>query len=258
MAFYSGIAPYYDLIFPYDPVQVLFLEDVICPDLEWAGGIRDGRSRIAENSFLDIGCGTGTTLSAFTNRFKRLVGIDLNESLLERAAEKIDPCQNCTVQLLAGDMRELVHLLPEEKFSMITCLGNTLVHLTEPGSLAAFLKVVNTILEPDGVFVFQIMNYDRILNEGICDMKPIIRDKISFECYYSTPNSDGLVSVDTLLADSEIELEIKTSISLFPVQKMKIQEILHVAGFPHCSFYGDFTGSPWSAESSLCIGVCER
>lgn len=258
MALYTGIAPYYDLLFHYDPVQISFLEHVINPSFEWAAGIRDGQSCIPENSFLDIGCGTGTTISAFTERFELLVGIDSNTQLLDCAVQKVNRPQKGAVKFLNADMREIGDLFSEEKFNLVSCLGNTLIHLTEPGSITSFIKQVYQILDQKGVFIFQTMNYDRILDEGIRELPIITRETVRFEQYYSMPQVDGLISFDTLLVDSQNEIEINNSTLLYPVRKTKLQEILHIAGFSQCSFYGDFTGSPWSPESSLCIGVCER
>lgn len=258
MDFYSGLAPYYDLIFPYDPVQESFLTHVLNPSSEWAGGIRDGKSPVQPNSFLDIGCATGTVLSMFTERFKRLVGIDLNERLLQLAAEKMYPGESGKVELLNGDMTALESLFPEDEFSFITCLGNTLVHLTDPGSVTGFLTQVGNILETEGVFVFQILNYDRILAREIRGLPVILHDDVSFERYYSLPGPDGLISFDTILEDGEKELELQSSTLLNPLKKDKLLEMLHGSGFSHVSFYGDFTGSPWSPESFLTIGVCER
>ena len=73
------------------------------------------------------------------------------------------------MELLKESIRDLDTVFRDDEFSCITCLGNTLPHLVGPGAIQETLASVARHLERDGVFVFQTINYDRILDQGFVD-----------------------------------------------------------------------------------------
>lgn len=256
MSFYTSIAPYYDLLFPFDDTQVRFLETVIDPSVARCAGVRPGAAPLPRHGYLDLGCGTGTFLSAFSDRFKRLVGIDNDPGILALAAEKLLPGEGKKVELLDESLLALETILHEDEFSLITCLGNTLPHLTAPGEIAEAFRLVRNHLGSGGAFVFQTINYDRILEKALRGLPTISRGEITFERFYSLPGNDGLIDFDTILSDPEKEIEIRNSAKLFPLKKKQAEDWLSAAGFTSIVFYGDYTGAPWTNESYLCVGVC--
>lgn len=255
MGFYTSIAPYYDLVFPFDEKTFSFLESVIdvrgdrCPE------VRKGCDPVSRHSYLDIGCGTGSMLSAFSDRFKHVVGIDLDPGLLEIAAKKLLPGESGKVELLEESMEHLAHLFPEEEFSFITCLGNTLPHLTTSEAFVRFFKEVSDILESDGVFVFQTLNYDRILGEKTRSLPLLDRDTVTFERYYSLPGDDGLIQFETRLLDKKKDITIENTIPLRPLTQKMLKDALLGAGFSRMSLYSDFEGNEWKPDAFLTVGV---
>lgn len=256
MSFYSSIAAYYDLLFPFDQAQFRFLETVIDPACGECPGVRAGEEKLPGHAFLDIGCGTGTMLSALSDRFKKIVGVDGDEGLLALAAEKMLPGEGKKAEFLDESILELEEVLGEDEFDLITCLGNTLPHLTKPTEIHACLSSACNLLENGGVFVFQNINYDRILNNNLRGLPTIAKEDVTFERYYSEPRPDGTVTFDTILTDPEHDAEIRNSIPLFPITKSQMEQFLKGAGFGRWAFYGDWAGSPWTPESFMLIGVC--
>ena len=242
MSSYSGIAPYYDRIFPYDETEKDFLRAVF----------RSTRRR----SWLDVGCATGTLLSAFSAEFDLLFGLDLDDDLLEIADEKLSSNETENAELYEADMREIVRLFPGYSFSAVSCLGNTLPHLSGPDEIAAFFADVRALLESDGKFVFQVLNYDRILDHAVRDLPVIEGAGFRFERHYSAPGADGRIDFGLELADAEANIEIRETVPLYPVRKEVLAGLLSAAGFSACEFYGDFAGHAWSPESILLLGVC--
>lgn len=241
MSFYSSIAPYYDLLFPFDETTYRFVLSEV--------------ERTSGRSWLDAGCGIGTLLSALSDRFHSVVGLDTDPELLKLAAKKMLPGERKKVELLEESIADLDTVFPEDEFSLITCLGNTLPHLTEPAVLAAFFDSVKTHLESRGRFVFQTINYDRILAEGLRGLPTIERGEVTFERYYSLPNEKGLIEFSTVLTDPENSREIRNTVSLRPLSKKAMDDALAHAGLRSCAFYADFTGSPWREDSYLTVGV---
>lgn len=258
MEFYSAIAPYYDLLFPFDEGVAAFLSSAVDPSRAAVPGLRSSAEEVSRRAFLDVGCATGTLLSAFSDRFDKLVGIDLDPELLKLAAKKMLPGEGKKVELLEEDARALPQLFPEEEFGLVTCLGNTLPHLTGPGEVGRFLSSVRGILERDGIFVFQTINYDRVLDGGLRGLPTIERGEVSFERYYSALRDDGLIDFDTIFSDPENEIEEKHSFPLVPIRRKHIEECVAQAGFSWHRLFGGFDGSPLAGDSFLIVGVCER
>ncbi len=256
MSFYSSIAAYYDLLFPFDQAQFRFLETVIDPSCGECPGVRYGEERLPGHAYLDIGCGTGTMLSALSPEFKKVIGVDGDESLLALAAEKMLPGEGKKAEFLDEDMLELDEILGEDEFDLITCVGNTLAHLTKPTDIHRFLSSTRGLVQNGGVFVFQIINYDRILTRDIRGLPSITKEDVTFERYYSEPKSDGTIDFDTVLTDPQHDVEIRNTIPLFPITKGQMTEFLKAAGFGRWAFYGDWMGNPWTPESFMLIGAC--
>lgn len=243
MDMYTRIAEHYDLLFPLDEQVFSFLEQEMAA------------IEIPFDRYLDIGCATGALLSAFSGKFQHLYGLDLDPTLLSLAAKKLLPGEKHKTELLDASMTDLDTFFPEEEFSVITCMGNTLPHLDIP-EFGPFLESVSRHLEGGGVFIFQIINYDRILDNYLRALPTLERGEVTFNRYYSLPKENGRIDFDTILTDPEEDLEIENSVELTPIRKKQLEEHLDRAGFTRARFFGSFSGQSWTPESFLTIGVC--
>jgi SAM-dependent methyltransferase len=244
MSSYSGIAPYYDRIFPYDETEKAFL--------------RSAFQSTGRRSWLDVGCATGTLLADFSREFELLFGVDLDAELLEIADEKLSANETENVELYEADMREIVRLFPGYSFSVVSCLGNTLPHLSGCDEMATFFSDVRMLLETNGKFVFQIINYDRVLDHAVRELPVIEGSGFSFVRRYSAPAEDGRIDFQLELVDAEENIEIRETLRLYPVRKDKLAGLLATAGFSSCEFFGDYAGTVWNPESMLLLGVCSK
>lgn len=241
MSSYSGIAPYYDRIFPWDEGEISFLRSIF--------------HSTTRRSWLDVGCATGTLLSEFSREFEVLSGLDLDADLLEIADEKLSAKEIENVELYEADMREILRLFPGFEFSAVSCLGNTLPHLSG-SEIAEFFRDVRTLLEPDGKFVFQIINYDRVLDGNVRSLPTIEGDCFKFERHYSPLREDGRLDFEIALDNPEQGVEIRETMPLYPARKAEIERLLVSSGFSECAFYGDYAGNDWKPDSMLLLGVC--
>ncbi|WP_375238465.1 class I SAM-dependent methyltransferase [Aurantibacter sp.] len=98
-------------------------------------------------SILDIGCGTGHFLEICKNNNWEITGIEPNESARGIA--------NSLISNKVLDVNELKKL-PKSSFDVIT-LWHVLEHLP---NLQEQLKLINTLLKPNGLLVVAVPNYN--------------------------------------------------------------------------------------------------
>ncbi len=101
-------------------------------------------------SILDIGCGTGNHSIPLAQRGYQVTGVDLSESMLERARQKAGDGNPVFVQ---GDARKVnLHQTFDAVLMMFAVLG---YQLSNDDVLAA-LRTVRQHLKPGGLFVFDV------------------------------------------------------------------------------------------------------
>jgi SAM-dependent methyltransferase len=98
-------------------------------------------------SLLDVGCGTGEHLLAFSKLFAHVEGVDLSEAMVSVARDKVP-----AAQIHVGDMRdfELGHT-----FDAVICLNTGVAYLPTLAALRTALACMARHLSPGGVLVIE-------------------------------------------------------------------------------------------------------
>jgi len=240
MKFYQSIAPYYHHIFPFNPAHLkLVLNENPYPE---------------KGSLLDIGCGIGSLPAEISNHFEEVKAIDLDEQMIQRAKTEN---QKKNLEFFEMDMTEINHHFKANTFRSVICFGNTLVHLTQENQILVFFRQVKEVLKEDGKFLFQIINYDRILDENINFLPTIENEYIRFIRNYKYDFSSGLIHFETNLVVKSSSIEIVNSVPLFPLRKNKIDELIKAAGFTSVQYYGNFKKDEWSEKSIPLVGIAQ-
>ncbi|WP_406967679.1 MULTISPECIES: class I SAM-dependent DNA methyltransferase [unclassified Nocardiopsis] len=94
-------------------------------------------------SLLDVGCGTGAHLAAFTEWFDDVAGLDLSESMIAAARAK-----NLPATLHLGDMCDFSL---GRTFDVITCMFGSIGHPESVRALTDALRCFARHLEPGGI-----------------------------------------------------------------------------------------------------------
>lgn len=123
--FYTGIADYYDDIFPTGKAQLQFIS-------ETAGQ--------PPKDILDVACGSGGYSKGLSELGFRITAIDRDEKMVESLKEKNDPIDARVLNMLH------IEQLPG-KYDLIFCIGNSLVHLNDLGEMGAFLQACKNKLK---------------------------------------------------------------------------------------------------------------
>ncbi len=230
--FYNSIAPYYRYIFPLNVTQIAFCQSVQ-PDFN--------------SKVLDIGCAVGDFSLALAEKYQNVTAIDLDDEMICLAKEQALTVEN--IRFHKMDMLKIAEVFPHNGFNLITCFGNTVVHLSDTDAVAKLFRAVNTILTENGKFTFQIINYDRIFAKNLKGLSTIDNEKIKFERYYNyTPISEK-VEFSTVLTIKETNKKIENTISLLALRRNMISKLLEQAGFENVRFYGNFKGEEFTDES---------
>ncbi len=232
MAFYKSIAPFYDYIFPPSDAQADFIA-------RNAGGLVDKR-------ILEAGCGTGNLTLKLAGKGAFVEGIDLDEEMIGRAIEKTNSVQNISCRKL--DVLEIDREWSSDYFDAVVCLGNMLVHLPNEDFVQSFFEKARKVLRQNGILIVQIINYDRILDHNISGLPTIENDYIRFERYYD--KKDKHLDFRTVLTVKRTGEVIKNVVSLYPIRKQQIQELLVNAGFGNIRFYGNFNEGELTERST--------
>jgi len=233
MDFYESISAWYDFLFPVEPATVDFL----------AARARPG-SRV-----LDLACGTAGQALALAARGFQVIGVDLDAAMIREAGLKAG---DASVELRVMDMQEAGRRL-EPGFSLVYCIGNSLVHLQDEEQIGRVLFDARMLLEPEGTLVVQIIHYDRILSEGLSAL-PTLRDPergLEFERNYDYDGAGRVVEFRTVLSVREggRVRRIENRVPLRILRREALERLVRQAGFGRLSWFGGFDGRPLGADS---------
>ena len=164
MGFYQSIAEQYEQVFPLNIAQVHFVKESI--------------ENPGKSALLDVGCGTGSLSIELGKDFQKVIAIDLDGTMLKKAKAKAEVDDNLSfVKMSMLDIEK--HFAPNS-FDSVICFGNTIVHLKNSDQISNFFKQSKSVLKENGRFLFQIINYDRIIDQKIDGLPTIDNDKIQF------------------------------------------------------------------------------
>jgi SAM-dependent methyltransferase len=235
MGFYSDFAEHYEAIFPFREVVYEFLRRRI--------GTAGGR-------VLDIGCGTGHYCGRLAADGFAATGIDLDAKMIEVARARYPGATFCQL-----DMREIARL--PRTFDAAFCIGNTLAHLPAPDYPAVLGRLAG-LLRPGARWIFQVMNWDHILDRGGYTFKPRgLGAEVIFERTYRDLSEARVRFVTRLLSQGRQVFEGETW--LYPVRAEAYRRLHQAAGFAEIEHLGDFDGRPFTpAADSASLFVFEK
>ncbi|MCP5049767.1 MAG: class I SAM-dependent methyltransferase [bacterium] len=263
--FYSCLADYYHLLFPLNKVTVTFVRSFLTAP----------RSQI-----LDIGSATGQLVLALANPPDINTGepgtsVQTAEVDAVGTITAIEPDEKMAAYLkqmvaehgvedrltvLTAGMLDIDSLFKGNAFHMALCLGNTLVHLKDMDEVRRFMISLFKKIKPGGVFIFQIVNYTRILNRGITELPVIDKPQVSLTRHYKiNKTGSGILFVTRLtLKETETVEVIENELSLFPLQRHQVEPICREAGFDTVACYGNFNRQPWNPDSPALVMVLQK
>lgn len=239
--FYTSIAEYYGEIFPFNPAHLAFTQKEV--------------GSLERKAILEVGCATGELAFHLAENGAKVTAIDLNKALLARAKE-VRNHERVTYQW--ANMLHIARLFGRAKFDSVICFGNTLVHLMNPMQMRDFFSGVLTVLKPGGVFLLQILNYDKIFAEKPDSLPVIESEKIRFERYYQYEDGTREILFNTRLTIKKTSEVIENQTELLGIGSNDLTMLMDVAGLKNITLYGGFNGQPFSMESLPLVISCHK
>lgn len=225
--------------------------------------LRENLKHAPERSVLDLGCGTGEHCRFLVDEGFQVVGLDRSESMIGQAEEK--PLR-AELRFILGEIQELKQKV-KDTFGAAICLGNTLVHLVGEEDLKRSFAGLIRVLKDGGIFLFQILNYERIFEKNVrylpLNFRPGDEGEIVF-LRLMEHLGDGRVRFcpSTLKYDAEADppLQVVKSriVDLRGWKRADLLPLLEQAGFGIVGVHGDMEGSPFDPHNSHDLVVIAR
>lgn len=226
MDFYSDFAPQYERVFPLRP-----------PTLEFLSARLPKRGRV-----LDLGCGPGHYAGALTGRGLEMVGVDLEESMINAARERYPGAL-----FVESDLATTAAVV--DRADGAYCIGNVLPHIP-PARLGEFLQNLVGILPSGAVWIVQTVNFDRLLPLQAPHDFPDLDagGGFVFRRRYE-PGADGSMRFVTSLMRGET-VEFTGDSTLWPLTNSELTAAHAQVGFELVEQHGGFKGEGYDAETS--------
>lgn len=222
---YNDIADIYLEIFPLNQAFLDFL-----PDYIGSPG----------SAVLDLGCGPGDYVDYLSCLGYRSVGIDSSNVMIKRAQEKR---QGTFFNLSFGEINQL-----QGYFDCVYCVGNSLSYL-QPNDLGGFYQEVLRLLVPSGVFILQVVNWDKNRTSRSSDF-PVnpLSEGLTFHRRYEWVDDSQVIFHTETRKDGK--KQNSWSDSLYPKYHQAVMADLQSAGLRITAQLGDYKNSPFDPVSS--------
>lgn len=234
MSFYKILSKYYDEVFKLQQSTLQFIDEELNE----------------KDTVLDMACGTFSYGLELVKNGKEVLGIDLNECMINQAEEK---SKEYNVELFNEDIRNINVIFKDMRFKEIFCIGNSLVHLPFKSEIEDVIKKGYKILENGGVFIVGIINYDRILEKKIKELPEIINEDLGITFIREYKYIEGSEYIDfsenLTIKNNEDSETYNETIKLLPVLKDELIKIFKNIGFTKVEIFGDYKKSQWSKDS---------
>ncbi|MFW9800873.1 MAG: class I SAM-dependent DNA methyltransferase [Candidatus Thorarchaeota archaeon] len=221
-----------------------------------------GLSKTSDHHVLDMACGSGRHSVELAAQGMDVVGFDTSSVMIDFAT-KLAHERGVSVAFRIAEMATFRSVI-EERFDEVICLGNSLALLPSIEILESVVEAVYSALNPQGLLIFQVLNFQEILLSGFrfFPLKGGVTrsgEEVIFSRFYE--HGEGPLS--TLVASSFVRQgkEWVTNISTQTILQTNLEvvkTVLTKAGFEQTEFFSDYNESPFKAETSRNLVVRAR
>ncbi len=211
-------------------------------------------------SSLDVACSTGFHVVMLRRMGVDAVGIDASPKMIEKARANSIAC-GVNVEYILGDMAHLSKRF-SEGFDIVTCLGDTLPHVKAGDDVEQILTEIYKCMNPGGLFVLQLHNYDHIIKNRIRFMPPSGTRNGGDETLFFRVLDFRRKSIDYSVVKhrrhaNKWQLTVHST-EIFPHYKKELEDLLQSVGLKKFRCYRNFNFEDYDATGSDLIIVAEK
>lgn len=205
-------------------------------------------------SAADVGCGTGMdSISLALNKIK-VTAFDISPGMIEQAKKNADE-KDVAIEFHNYEAKKI----PEHffnNFDLIISFGNTIANIEGEDIIDSFERIYN-ILKKDGKFIFQILNYQKIINEQERIVNVTGDDKYIYVRFYDIFPDKLNFNILKFDKNNYRERYFSTT-ELVPLTEDEVSRLLHQIGFKNYEFYGNLNLKEFDENKSsdlVCIAI---
>lgn len=194
----------------------------------------------------DLGCGTGIDSIPLSSLGIKTDGFDISQKMIEEAAKNAE-----RFKAQASFYKSAIHEIPEQfygKYSLVCSLGNTLSNV-DPGTLLKSAQKIFNLLETNGTFLIQILNYDLITKNRERIVNITAGPNYHFVRFYDF-NPDHIQFNILKYSPQNTSTHEMISTKLYPHSQETMKNAFSEAGFVNLRFYGSLKLDPYAADES--------
>lgn len=224
------------------------MQDV--PYREWAERVAllAARAGWSGGSVLELGCGTAMFSERFVERASSWTGIDSSLPMLQQAEQK-----GLGATFLQRDMRDLSGLGP---FSLALAIFDVVNNLLEDGALAELAAAVHGVLQPGGVWVFDVNTGAGLIDPWEGEDQEGWVGEVHYRWRHRFDASSGLAHVEANFAEGL--RRFSETHTQRPYEGAELSELLAVAGFSEVALYDhEDLSEPDATTPRLWVVACK-
>lgn len=233
--FYNAISPFYNSMISMEQSLVrrkIFYESVFT----------DQNIEVAA----DLGCGSGLDSLALATMGLKVFGFDPSSEMIRLAKQNSEKC-GADIQFIRKNILDIPQKFTG-RFDAVVSFGNTLANLDETEVRFALQKV-QQLLKPNGLFVFQILNYNRIEKRketviGFTDSEDSLI--VRFNEFLKDEMKFHFLSINKKVISSSTHFSTR----IYPHKKKFISAALSQAGFKQTKIFGSLSLEKFRLETS--------
>lgn len=191
-----------------------------------------------EAHVLDLACGKGRHALMLHQHGLKVLGVDLSPNSIEHARKY----QQATLSFQVHDMRQP---LVGEHFDAVFNLFTSFGYFDDSKENELVMKAVHQVLEPNGLFVIDFMNAQRVVSQLIKEEYKLV-DGIPF---HLQRKFDGKhIYKEIHISDGDVQLSFQERVQFLVLEDFK--HLLSGSGFVLKEVYGDYSLTSFDADYS--------
>lgn len=201
----------------------------------------------AHPSILDVACGRGRHVREWEKRGAFAAGVDRSEFALLDGKKS---CEDCSSALILSDMRQLP--FQGESFDLITSMFTSFGYFETDQEHISLLREWGRVLCPLGNLVIDYLNREIAIKDLVPET--VTEDELYTTIQRRSLSEDGKrIRKEIRIKRKECGSEKSFEESVRAYSPEELSTLLSTASFQIQSIAGDFSGSPFTAESERFI-----